>query len=289
MGCLLDQVFKAYGLLAPNTDTDEIIDTQKKVMRLILDNRNNNAPFYGKIVYESIANSLSCDDPYSSIKKEYNDIALSYEAECMQLIQASSEPIKNALLISVIGNSIDFGAGQKIDLRKEISNLENYHLDIAAVEELIANIKKAQSIFIIGDNCGEIVFDKLLIRYLKNQFPNKQFTYSVRDGPIINDATMDDAKYVGMDSVCNVVKSSQSPGVIFEESSVLFKRIMKDADLVISKGQGNFESLVDFKLLNPDQNFYFLLKIKCKLMEIIFKKPIGEYILINQKNIKIPF
>ncbi len=288
-GCLIDQVYKAYRLLSPDSDVDEIIETQRKVMQLILNNRNNTAPYYGKIVYESIANALNCDDPYAAIKKEYNNIALSYESECIRIIESAENPLYAALLFSVMGNSIDFGTHHTIDLKSEINNLKNNGLDDAVVQELLAKIKTSSQILIVGDNCGEIVFDKILISQLKKTYPNKHYYYSVRGGPILNDATIEDAKYVGLDTICNIVKTSQAPGVIFEESSIMFKRIMKDADLIISKGQGNFESLVDFKLLNPTQSLYFLLKVKCKLMEMIFKKKQGEYILIDQKNVKLPF
>ncbi len=223
-GCLIDQVYKAFQLLSPDSDVDEIIETQKKVMQLILNNKNNAAPYYGKIVYESIANALNCDDPYAAIKKQYNDIALSYESECRRIIEASDNPLKTALLFSVMGNSIDFGTHHKIDLKEEMSLVQRNGLDDAAADDLIANIKNSSQILIIGDNCGEIVFDKLLVSQLIKMYPNKKYYYSVRGGPILNDATIEDAKYIGMDKLCNIVKTSQTPGVIYEESSILFKR-----------------------------------------------------------------
>ena len=286
---MLDQVYKTYMLLSPDTPPSEVVEVQRKVMEKIVKNPDRSPPQYGKIVYITIAESMGVEDPYKEIKKKYNDIALSYLPESQKIIDESEEPIKSALLLAAMGNSIDFGASHKIDMKTDFENFESHSLEPAAVDELKKEIEKATSILVLGDNCGEIVFDKLLLETIKKRFPDKKYYYAVRGGPTINDITIDDAIYIGMDKIVEVVKASQSPGIIYEECSPEFQKAFDSADVIISKGQGNFESLVDYELKNSKQNLFFLLKLKCKLMEVIFRKPLGTYMLINQKNVSLPF
>ena len=146
------------------------------------------------------------------------------------------------------------------------------------------SLKNARSLLIIGDNAGEIVFDKLLIVTIKNFYPDLEIIYSVRESPIINDATMVDVKFIGLTDIVQVIESSATPGVdIVSSPEEFILYFNQKGTVILSKGQGNFESLYDLEL--PRHEIYYLMKVKCNLMERIFGAKIGD--LIFKKRIEI--
>ena len=137
-------------------------------------------------------------------------------------------------------------------------------------------LKRARSVFYLGDNCGEIVLDKLFLSCL--DVPVKYF--AVRGGPVINDATYQDARMVEMRDVAKVVTTGDNaPGAVWESTSEEFKDVFLNADVIISKGQGNLEGLMDV----PHQNIYFLLVTKCDLIAGRMGTKKGEFIVIKGK------
>ncbi len=142
-------------------------------------------------------------------------------------------------------------------------------------------MKKAEKIFIIGDNAGEIVFDKLLIEILLQKYPGTKFIYAVRGGPAINDVIMEDAVETGLSALVEVVQGSVSPGVIMEETTPEFREVFQTADLIISKGQGNFESLDTVDTNGVE--LYFLLKAKCEVVAEMFNVPLGSLVLSRRR------
>jgi len=123
-------------------------------------------------------------------------------------------------------------------------------------------LNNAESILYLGDNTGEIVFDKLLIEELSNMLPDVKITYVVRDKPVINDALMEDAVSCGLDKIVDVISSGcDAPGTILDLCSKEFLKLYESAELIISKGQGNFETLADEK-----RPIFFLFKVKCPVI-----------------------
>ncbi|MHA1338551.1 MAG: damage-control phosphatase ARMT1 family protein [Promethearchaeota archaeon] len=307
MSCMMQQIQTAMRLLKPNIKEYEIVEAQRKLMEYISkqDLKSVNNVLLGAKTYEIIANALNMEDPYKEQKKIYNDRALALYDKVVEWIsqheqnngqilvddkdskQPSSKNIKlrNQLIIaikaSIIGNSIDFGTNSSINIEDEIEEIMHTELKgNVEIDEFINDLINSNKILIIGDNTGEIVFDKLFIEKLKLIFPQKQYVYAVRSGPIINDATIEDAEYIGMTKVCKVVQSSQTPGFIMELSSKEFKEEFESSDLLISKGQGNFESIIDEN--TSDKPVYFLLKAKCKLISEIFRVPLGSLLLARK-------
>jgi uncharacterized protein with ATP-grasp and redox domains len=138
-------------------------------------------------------------------------------------------------------------------------------------QELENRIKCSKTILFLGDNAGEIVFDKLLIETINH--PNVY--YAVRGKPVINDVTVDDASYVGIDKIAKVISNGyDAPSTIIEKASKEFKRIYNDADLIISKGQGNLEGLIN----NTRNDLYFLLMVKCDVIARLLGVKKGDYI-----------
>ncbi|MHA2179902.1 MAG: damage-control phosphatase ARMT1 family protein [Promethearchaeota archaeon] len=285
VGCIFNQILKAFKLLQPDISREKIILAQKKLMEFLqsFDIHTNVSPILGKVAYSIISEVLGEKDPYKNLKKQYNQLALDYYEEIKKMIEEAVDPLFQALLVSAIGNTIDFASQHEIDIISDIRSFNTEDLVINDYTSFKKAIGKAKSLLIIGDNAGEIVFDKLLIVTLKKFYPNLNITYSVRESPIINDATIEDAKFIGLTDLVSVIESSATPGVDIDSSPEKFKSLFSQkGTMILSKGQGNFESLYDVKL--PGKDIYYLMKVKCNLMERIFKAKIGN--LIFKKKVK---
>jgi len=279
VGCIFNQILNALKLLRSNISRDEIIFAQKKLMNFLLnlDVYANISPILGKVAYNIISEVLDEKDPYKILKKEFNRLALDYYEEVKEIIKSAEDPLFQAILVSAIGNTIDFASQHKIDLISDINSLTKEDLVINDYSTFKKSLSNAKFLLIIGDNAGEIVFDKLLVITLKMICPNLVIIYSVRESPIINDATMEDAIYIGLTDLVQVVETSATPGVDIDSSSEEFKKyFFHKRTVVLSKGQGNFESLYDAEI--PNNEVYYLLKVKCNLMERIFEAKIGDLI-----------
>ncbi|KGK88215.1 hypothetical protein DP73_13035 [Desulfosporosinus sp. HMP52] len=206
---------------------------------------------------------LGNEDPFHKAKKESNDLALELLPQLKDRIQKSEDPLLMSLQIAVAGNIIDMGILKDFDVEKSIQEAlaKSFRRDDYASFQ--QGLNKAQEILILGDNSGEIVFDKLLAEQLFKS--GVKVTYAVKDQPILNDATMEDATYVGMtDQIPVISNGSGFLGTILEDCSSDFLDVYKSADLVISKGQANYESLEE--LGKKDRRLYFLLRAKCEIV-----------------------
>ena len=226
----------------------------------------------------------SGSDPYKEFKKQINSICLDAEPDLKKIIRESATPFETALRISVAGNSIDvMQQGNHISskiIKNILKTALNQEISSTAIKKLYDEIVKAEKILFIGDNCGEIVLDRIFIEYLRDNVlydKIKKITYAVRGGPALNDSTIEDAESTGMSSVVEVTTTGASiPSAYLPYSSDEFRKIYFTSDLIISKGQGNFEGLFD-----RHENIFFLLKIKCPTFERFFgnKYKVGDIII----------
>ncbi len=278
--CLCNQVLKAIRLIRPDAD-DAFI---KRILDRVMDFLKRDglftvpAPKVGQGVYRIIGEELGDPDPYAHLKKVTNEKAMQYEKFSRDLIDKSKDHLATALKLAIIGNSVDFAAHTPVNIDAEMKNVTKIGIAIDDSRALFADLKTARRILYVGDNSGEIVFDKLLIEEILRQYPAKKMAFAVRGGPIINDAMMADARETGLDKIIPIIQSSQSPGVLLGESPPEFIEAFGQADLIIVKGQGNFEALSESHLPTK-AHIYFLLKAKCAVIEDIFKKPIGSLII----------
>ena len=285
VGCILNQVLKAFKLVRPDIPHDVIISAQKKLMSFLLnfDESANAAPIFGKVAYGIISEMLNDKDPYRALKQESNKLALGLYEKAKEIIDKADDPLFEAIIVAALGNTIDFATQHQINLISDIKNFTTEDLVINDYRSFKKSLEKANHLLIIGDNAGEIVFDKLLVSTLKALYPNLEIVYSVRSAPIINDATIEDAKYINLTDLVHVIESSAAPGVDLTSSTKEFKKLFFRKDgVILSKGQGNFESLYGIEI--PDKDVYYLLKAKCNLMERIFNVKIGD--LIFKKKIQ---
>jgi uncharacterized protein with ATP-grasp and redox domains len=241
-------------------------------------NSDIKTPEVARGVYNIISEALQIPDLNEDSKQKSNDIVLRQYAEFKNLILNSDNSFNVALRLSIAGNIMDFAACPEFFTNSEhyLNNIINEVLTadfaIDDSQELENRIKCSKTLLILGDNAGEIVFDKLFIETINH--PNVY--YAVRGKPVINDVTVDDASYTGMDKIAEVIPNGyDAPSTIIEKASKEFKKIYNDADLIISKGQGNLEGLIN----NTREDLYFLLMVKCNVIAKLLGVKKGDYIV----------
>lgn len=211
-------------------------------------------PETGRLIYKKVREITGNYDPYKEIKIENTHKALSLYHSLKQKVEQSDDSLLLAIRIAIAGNIIDFGVNRSFDIEKEIHEVLEKDFSIYDYQKFKECLGKANDILFIGDNAGESVFDRILIEELK-----KPTIYVVRDEPVINDVTYDDALQAGIDKVATIVSSgTNAPGTILTTCSNEFRKLYHDSKFVISKGQGNYEGLSDEK-----KPIFFMLKVKC--------------------------
>jgi len=227
----------------------------------------------GMETHRLIRELASCADPYRSVKRTSNDHALFLLPGLRQRVVESPDPLLAAVKLAAVGNVIDFGANPGFDLDRALE--EGWAADLGGSDlpEFRRRVAQARDILYIGDNAGEIVFDKLLVEQMVAG--GARVTFVVRGGPVLNDATLEDASYVGMDELAEVVSSGvRSPGTILRDAHPDFLDRFHRAELMLAKGQGNFEGLSD--VAGP---LFFLLKVKCPVIARHLGEELGALVL----------
>lgn len=219
-------------------------------------------------------------DPYEETKLLSNDMALSHYSLFKKMVRDSESPMETAVKLAAAGNVIDFGATDRrdLDIEEELKNIEKCGFGIYQYNDLFDELNLAESILYICDNAGEILLDRVFIEEIRNTFPDLPITCALRHKPVINDAVLKDALYVGLDQSAKLISSgSIYPGTILSETSDEFKEHFNKADLIISKGQGNFETLLE----SDNNKIFFILKIKCAMMADLSGCNKGDLVLMR--------
>lgn len=273
--CFMDQALRA-GRMAT--------DDEKKIKKLLEKfgssietiSLDTTPPQIGDMLYKEIRKITGNNDIYGKLKRESINEALTLYPELKKLVSSSDNPLLTAVRIAIAGNIIDLAINKNINIKKELSNILEQDFAIFDFDEFVEHLGKAKSILYLGDNAGESVFDKVLIEEVA-----PPVTYVVRDAPVINDVTFQDAIDSGLDEVAEIISSgSSAPGIILDLCSDEFRKRFYEADMVISKGQGNYESLS-----NIDRSVFFLLKAKCKVIANDLNVNVNDIVLkgINTK------
>jgi uncharacterized protein with ATP-grasp and redox domains len=230
-------------------------------------------PVLGQRIHGRLRELIGNQDPFREAKASQNRMALRILYELKKEIDAASDPLDLALRLAIAGNVIDMGVSIAISesaVREAVRHAlaEPVHGDYAAFHDALA---EAQNILYLADNAGEIAFDRVLIEQLS---PGR-VTVAVRGAPIVNDATLVDARAIGLHGIVEVIDNgSDAPGTILEECSEDFVKRFVNADLILAKGQGNFETLSEL-----DHNIFFLFKAKCPVIAGRVGVPVGTNVL----------
>lgn len=238
--------------------------------------RRRTPPEMGAMLFGVICEELGDPDPYLDLKRRLNRVALELLPELTRMVAAAPDPFAAAVRMAIAGNVIDVGSpgGRTEGLREELASALERPLaggGDEVVERLREEAGRARSILYLTDNAGEIVLDRLLIERL----PPGAVTVAVRSGPAINDALVEDAEAAGLDRVAEVIGSGAAlPGTLLAECFSSFVERFRTADLVIAKGQGNFETLSDER--GP---IFFLLRAKCEVVARHLSCDVGDFVV----------
>ena len=238
-------------------------DKQLAIVRTIMEklatlDLDSPPPLFARFIHQTVEKHTGVADPYKRLKDKYNDYALSLFPDLEK--KAADAPFETAVRLAIAGNIIDFGAHNSVGKQKVLRTIEESLVkpvngDVTVFE---AACEQAGSILWLGDNTGEIVFDKLLLQRLDRE----KVLYAVRGGAAQNDATLEDAVYTGVADMVRVIDTGAAiPGVVLDQCSPAFQKAFQAADLIIAKGQGNYETL------DPsDPRIFFLFKAKCPVV-----------------------
>ncbi|MDN5341197.1 ARMT1-like domain-containing protein [Oceanotoga sp. DSM 15011] len=260
---------------------EELFNAYKDILKSVVDNS-----FYGLKpieislnMYDKFYELFGKRDYYENEKTNSNQIFLEMYDDLLEFCRNSKNPIKLATKLSAVGNLIDYGIKNSFgELEWEIENLtKNREFSINDFDILDEKLKNANSLLFIHDNAGEIVLDKILIKVIKDKYPDLMIHSAVRSTPIINDATLKDTEEINLKEVSIPIESgSIYPGTILSNVNTAFKNIFDNSDVIISKGQGNFEGL-EFE----NGNIFYILMAKCKTIADVLGVNVGEIVLKN--------
>lgn len=216
-------------------------------------------------------------------KRYYNQVMLEKEADIQKRLEQSTDALKLAIQYAMTGNYIDFGTINNVDegqLTQMLEAAADNHIEDKEYKALQMDLSKAGSVLFITDNCGEIVLDKLLIKQIKKKYPQVDITVMVRGGEVLNDATRVDAECVGLTELANVIDNGNDiAGTCLEALSEEALTALDNADVILAKGQANFETL-----RKCGRNIYYIFMCKCDLFARGFQVERFTGIMVNDKN-----
>lgn len=266
--CLVNQVVKMASMTGC-LNQDELFHQFFAYMSQV-DFTKTNPEIIGE-VFAMVKAYIHHDDPYYQLRHDYNQMFLKQLNQLDNQIHSFEEAVKYA----IVGNVIDFSPihqNVQKDMMTYFQNMDQLSLTINHIEDLKADIKTSSSLLYLGDNCGEICLDKLLLKRIKDINPDITLYFATRGAAVVNDSILEDAYQVGIDEYATIVSNGDgSLGTILSCVSQEFLDVYHQADLIIAKGQANFESLSE-----EDKNIYFLLMVKCDV--------ISRYIGVKQKS-----
>lgn len=268
-GCLLRQAVSAmnYGGVDQRTQIDtikEVLHTLEKADDSLTP--SNLAGQTNRVIREMVG----IEDLYQEIKQESHILAEEYLGDLIDLSNEGSDKLEQGLKISAAGNIIDVVHVNDYDLWKEVITTVNQELLGGGVEAFRQRIAESPYLLYLADNVGETIFDRVFIETL-----DIPVIYAVKGGPILNDATLEDALAAGIDQIAEIVETgSRSPGTILNQCSEKFQQLFEKSNLVISKGQANYETLDD-----KGDKIFFLLRVKCPVLSRVINTPLDTLVL----------
>lgn len=229
-------------------------------------------------VYEAMARLAGMDDLYAEQKALSVQHAEPFLPTLRAMIDEADDPLHTLLKVAVAGNVIDLAAEVSFDLNEQIAQLLHTPFGIDGTQSLRGALAQAKTLLYIGDNAGEHLFDFLAIEALQKLYPSLHVSYMVRGRAIINDVTLKEAREAGFESLCTLVDSGvNTPGFAYARATPEAQRLFDEADVVLTKGMGNYECLSPA----PRGNLCYLLKVKCGVVAASLGRSIGDLICFH--------
>ncbi|MCC6697088.1 MAG: DUF89 family protein [Candidatus Hydrogenedentes bacterium] len=279
VACLIRQTVEAGRLATAD------LEIQDRILRAVLGalakrSFDESPAHIAREVHQLVQGISGNPDPYKEVKTRANNSALAARRACWDTLPAAAKSLERAVLLAIAGNAMDIapksGRGN-LDIMSEIGRLLSRRIDSNSLENLRRASQGARRILYLGDNAGEIVFDRILIEML----PAERITYAVKAKPILNDATLLDAQAAGLPEIVEVIDNgSDAPGTILDTCSPEFCKRFDESDLVIAKGQANYETLCDV----DKDGLYFLLLVKCPVLARDIGANVDDVVVRNAKS-----
>jgi len=270
--CFTRQALDAVKLVVKNPAQRELL-LRRLVHEIAEADWQQTPPGMGQTIHRIIRKELDCADPYREIKDQMNDMAAQLVPAMREQIQRHPDPREAAVRVAIGGNLLDTGSKSQISADELPAHLETiWHEPLHGdLDAFFSAVEEARTILYLADNAGEIIFDRLLLEHL----PAEKVTLVVRGAPVLNDVTRADADTAGIPGLVPVIDNgSDAPGTILEDCSAAFREQFDKADLIIAKGQGNFETLSDI-----DKPIFFLFTVKCSLVAEHVQEPLGGLVV----------
>ncbi len=274
--CFFGQITRTLNYAGVNGDRGRSIRrmAEKVIERASLDD----VPARTTTLIHRILRDETGVDPYKKVKDSYNRIALERLPKLRKMAGEASNRLEGGVRVAIAGNVIDFGIYESIDLDRSVT--ESFNLPLSALEyrNFTQAVEGARRILYLCDNAGEIVFDRVLIETLREM--DKDITVVVKGLPVINDATLEDAAAAGL-AMCSSVIDNGNDGIgtLLEACSQQFMDAYHSSDLIISKGQANYETLIQTK----DLRIFFLFKVKCPVVAGVLSRKNGDIVLMGER------
>ena len=272
--CIINQSVKvADAIDADKTLKNNLVSTVEDMSKSF--SFSQTPPEIAADVYEKMAEIAQKQDLYAEVKELSTQKARSFVPYLQEKLFTCNDKLLTATKIAVAGNVIDLAAQVEFDLREELDKIFHTEFSHNDFEKFQTELESAKSVVILGDNVGEHIFDYLFVQTLQELYPKLTCNYMVRGIPIINDVTCKEAKEAGFDKLCNLVDSGvNTPGFVYNRATKEAQKLFDEADLVISKGMGNYECLSP----SHRKNICFLLKVKCNVVANSLGKEVGDII-----------
>ncbi len=271
VACLYDKQKNSMESVTDHVKAQAYLEDVKR----ILENRNDNdcAPYLVALFKEKYKEHFGDEESdFAAKKRKYNDFVMDMIPALSDKLSKAQDSLKTALFLARVGNYIDFGAMNQVDDQEFMSLFSNIDLssqDEKYYEQFVKECETAQRFLLLADNCGEIVLDVLFLEQMAARFNNLELYVMVRGEEVLNDVTMEDAIYVGVHKVAKVIENGNAvAGSVYELCSEEAKTIIDHADVILAKGQGNFESFS-----GQGRHAYYSFLCKCEMFTHRFHVP----------------
>lgn len=270
VSCMLNSRINQFPADAPD---EKKVEYMTRVLKELSEMKDQHGPTIATCHIIDIQKEMfGCSKDYRELKARFNQFVMEKASSLQTNIDEAEDSLKRAIQYGIVGNLIDFIVMDSVDenqLKKMFAEASSYFIDEEIYQLLKQDVYNAGKIVLLLDNCGEIVVDKLLIQVLKRINPNAQITAVVRGAEILNDATMEDAIQVGLTDIVDVIDNGNNmPGTCLRYISKEARTVIEEADVILSKGQGNFETLQGY-----DKNIYYIFLCKCEMIAEMFGVP----------------
>ncbi len=272
--CFLRQIRRSLAYAGVNGD--EVRRIRRMAEAVVEEAKLDEVPARTSTRIHRVLNRETGVDPYKQLKDRYNRIALELLPGLRKRVDAAADPFEGAVRTAIAGNVIDFGIYEEIDLDQSIEDAFRLPLPRADYEAFAGAVSASHRILYLCDNAGEIVFDRILVELLRAA--GKELTVAVKGSPVINDATREDAEAAGLAASAGILDNGNDGiGTLLEACSPRFLEAYRSADLIVSKGQANFETLAG----TGDDRIFFLFKVKCPVVAHAIRRGNGDIVLMR--------